>query len=89
MAPATSADASCMPGNTGLSGVPSPNTGSAAAARTASMYRGSCTSSSWSWLAGDGAATVTPAPSSTPNARASAMVRSTRTGASGWPGPKS
>ena len=37
VAPATSADASCMPGKTGSSGVPSPNDRSGAARRTASM----------------------------------------------------
>ena len=89
VAPATSAEASCMPGKTGSSGVPRPNDGSAAARRTASMYPGSCTSSSCSCVAGSGAARLTPAASSTPIDRARAMVSSTRTGASGCPGPKS
>src|SRR6516162_7012835 len=40
-------------------------------------------------VAGSGAATLTPGASSTPKSRASSTVSSTRTGASGWLGPKS
>ena len=93
VAPATSADASCIPAKTGLSGVPSPyrplGRPSRPAWRTASMYPASCTSSSSAGSAGAGVTTVTPGRASTPSSRASAMVSSTRTGASGCPGPKS
>src|SRR5580698_7467761 len=95
VAPVTSADASCMPGNTGSSGVPRPNRSRSGASpdspalRTAAMYSGLCTSSSSASEAAAGAATATPGAVSTPSERASRMVSSTRTGASGWPGPKS
>src|SRR5437764_156323 len=93
VAPATSADASCMPAKTGLSGVPSPYRPlarpSRPAWRTASTYAASCTSSSSVISAGTGTVTVTSGRSSRPNSRASAIVSSTRTGASGCPGPKS
>ena len=97
VAPATSAEASCIPGKTGSSGVPSPYcsrkrrsaASPALARRTAPMYAGSCTSSISAVVAGSGTATVTPAAFSTPKSRASSTVSSTRTGASGCPGPKS
>src|SRR5580693_860792 len=95
VAPVTSADASCMPGNTGSSAVPRPYRSASGvrpdspARRTAAMYSGVCTSSRSASVAGVGAVTATPGAVSTPSERASRMVSSTRTGASGWPGPKS
>ena len=108
VAPATSADASCMPANTGLSSVPRPNITAARswaasgrspasrrssaerpAAFTAAMYAASCTSSRSASVAGTGLATVTPGRLHSPNSCASRIVSSMRTGAIGWPGPKS
>src|ERR1700691_6230825 len=95
VAPVTSADASCIPGNTGSSAVPRPCRSESGvrpespARRTAAMYSGVCTSSRSASVAGVGAVTATPGAVSTPSERASRMVSSTRTGASGWPGPKS
>ena len=95
VAPATSADASCMPANTGLSSVPRPKSSTAGsgsgspACRTAAMYRCRCTISSCPSAAGAGGSTDTPAAENTPNARASSIVISTRTGAIGCQDPKS
>src|ERR1700684_2321483 len=95
VAPVTSADASCMPGNTGSSAVPRPYRSASGvrpdspARRPRAMYSGVRTSSRSASVAGVGAVTATPGAVSTPSERASRMVSSTRTGASGWPGPKS
>src|SRR3954471_14232926 len=91
--PATSAEASCMSAKTGLSIVPRPCSGSGRpvlpASLTASRYDGACTSVSKASSAGVTPSSVMLGRSMTPSARANAKVSSTRTGLSGWLGPKS
>ena len=53
------------------------------------MYRSRCTISKCPSAAGAGGSTDTPAAENTPNARASSIVISTRTGAIGCQDPKS
>ena len=92
LAPAMRALTSCMPPNTGLSDVPSPTIGSASvgsalSSATRSMYASVWTPASSSFV--HGSAVTTSKWSSTPNSRASWIVRATRIGASGCDGPKS
>ncbi len=92
--PAISAEAEWIAGKDQLSSVPSPCRGSdrsgwAAACLTASTYSRVCTSRRVESPAGGADRTVTPGPPFSPRASTRRMVRASRVGSIGWPGPKS